>query len=349
MSLFSQQHERVPGNRVSWNGLESSLRYLPNKTQDYGTLHCWASNPVGHQAKPCIFTVKPAGVPSAPLNCTVSNQTWESVEVTCGDVKANLESHGNYLYGYPGHVNSTNQESNDILIPSDQAEFLQDSDKPRYLLTVQERVGLSVVHNVSGERGVFSVPGLTPGLDYVISVRRYNSHGISPAVSLEAFTLRTAENRMREDDDGTDSAVLGVVVGVMAVVIILAVGAIVISLRSRSSRPRPFTPSEATRLPPGEAASESGGLDHPDLLEAETHVVPSTAYRATEVTQALLSTSRPVEAEMTVSPGSISPTAHLEYLSCEGPDSLSSSAALRAHPRLYVRAEGHKGHQESFL
>lgn len=38
--------------------------------------------------------------------------------------------------------------------------------------------------------------GLTAGLDYVISVVRYNSHGRSSNVTLEAFTLRTAENRM---------------------------------------------------------------------------------------------------------------------------------------------------------
>lgn len=49
---------------------------------------------------------------------------------------------------------------------------------------------------IAGERGVFSVTGLTAGLDYVISVVRYNSHGRSSNVTLEAFTLRTAENRM---------------------------------------------------------------------------------------------------------------------------------------------------------
>ncbi|XP_066989597.1 LOW QUALITY PROTEIN: neural cell adhesion molecule 1-like [Macrobrachium rosenbergii] len=358
------EHERVPGERVSWNGLESRLRYLPEKTQDYGTLHCWGSNAVGNQAKPCIFTVKPAGVPSAPLNCTVSNQTWESVEVTCGDPSAHMGPDGRgigpggHYPGSHGHYNSTNQESNDIVVPNDQAELLQDSDKPRYLLTVHERGGHTVVHNVTGDRGIFSVPGLTPGLDYVISVRRFNSHGRSPPVTLEAFTLRTAENRMREEEDATDSAVLGVIVGVMGVVVVLAAGAIILSLRSRS-RPHhhnPPHPSEATRLPPGggggggEAASDSGGLDHPDLLEAESHVVPSTAYRAAEVTQALLSTSRPIEEEMmsTLSPSaSVSPTAHLEYLSCEGPESISPT--LRPHARLYVRAEGHTGQQESFL
>ncbi|XP_050693840.1 cell adhesion molecule-related/down-regulated by oncogenes-like isoform X2 [Eriocheir sinensis] len=332
------EHERVPGDRVSWRGLVSRLRYLPEKTQDYGTLHCWASNRVGNQEKPCIFHVKPAGVPSPPLNCTVSNQTWESVEVTCGDSRAAPNHHRTHSYGY-------DSELNEVAPANHPAELLQDSDKPRYLLTVKERLTHAVTHNLTGERGVFSVTGLTAGLDYVISVVRYNSHGRSSNVTLEAFTLRTAENRMREELEGGESALLGVVLGVMGVVLLLAVGAIAVTLRSRS-RPRPSSPSKKTRLPPGEA-SESGTLDHPDLLEAESHVPTAGPYRSAEVTQALLSPARTLDDEVSITPASVSPSAHLDYLPCEGTESVSPS--VRSHPRLYVRAEGHTGQQESFL
>ncbi|KAG7153532.1 CEPU-1-like 1, partial [Homarus americanus] len=313
------EHERVPGERVSWKGLESRLRYLPEKTQDYGTLHCWASNVVGHQKEPC---------------------TWESVEVTCGDLGGMLGHHrgyGGYDYNRLGYE--------DVPTPSNPAELLQDKDKPRYLLTVQERKTLAVVHNVTGERGLFSVTGLTPGLDYIILLFRYNSHGRSANVTLETFTLRTAENRMREEEEGGESALLGMVLGVIGVVLLLAVGAIVITLRSRS-RPRSSTPTETTRLPPGET-NDSTGLDHPDLLEAESHAVPTGPYRPTEVTQALLSPARPMDEEMSLTPTSVSPTAHLDYLPREVPEALSPS--VRSHPRLYVRAEGHTGQQESFL
>nr|XP_045611130.1 cell adhesion molecule-related/down-regulated by oncogenes-like [Procambarus clarkii] len=342
------EHERVPGDRVSWGGLVSRLRYLPEKTQDYGTLHCWASNRVGHQKEPCVFTVKPAGVPSPPLNCTVSNQTWESVEVKCGDLGGSLGPHHqppdrrqgeDYDYSSPG--------DDDLPTPSNPAELLQDKDKPRYLLTVQERLTHAVVHNVTGERGKFSVSGLTPGLDYIISLVRYNSHGRSSNVTLEAFTLRTAENRMREEEEVGDSALLGMVLGVLSVVLLLAVGAILITLRSRT-RPRACTPTETTRLPPGDA-SDSTGLDHPDLLEGESRVGAAGAYRSTEVTQALLSPSaRPADEKMSPTPNSVSPTAlHLDYLPCESSDNLSPS--VRTHPRLYVRAEGLTNQQESFL
>lgn len=77
------------------------------------------------------------------------------------------------------------------------------------------------------------------------------------------------------------------VLGVMAVVLLLAVGAIAITLRSRS-RPRPSSPSNKKRLTPGETC-ESGTLDHPDLLEAESHVPTAGPYRSAEVTQAVSS------------------------------------------------------------
>ncbi|KAK4324554.1 hypothetical protein Pmani_004812 [Petrolisthes manimaculis] len=337
-------------------------------------------------------------VPSPPFNCTVSNQTWESVEVTCGDPRAALGHHhhhhasGHHSYdmghhGYEtGHYESGQQgdvyETNEVVLvatPGYPAELLQDSDKPRYLVTVQERVSCAVTHNVTGERGKFSVTGLTPGLDYVISVARYNSHGRSSNVTLEAFTLRTAENRMREEFEGSGSALLGVVLGVLGVVLLLALAAIVVTLRYRgrssssssssSSTLRHGSPSVKTQLPPGGEGSESGGggggLDHPDLLEAEAHVPSSVVapYRspgaAAEVTQALLPppATRNLQQEEEVvgaTPSSVSPTTvHLDYLSaCEsGPDPITApSSSVRAHPHLYVRAESHlAGQQESFL
>ncbi|XP_047482170.1 hemicentin-1-like [Penaeus chinensis] len=340
------EHERVAGERVTWKGLESRLRYLPEKTQDYGTLHCWASNVAGNQKEPCVFTVKPAGVPSPPLNCTVSNQTWESVEVTCGDVTSVYGSRpGQGHSGATGHGGGAGGHGLVLSpTPSDPAELVQDADKPRYLVTVHERLSKAVTHNFSGDVGMFVVSGLTPGIDYLITVVRFNSHGRSAPITLEAFTLRTAENRMREKDEGGDSAVLGVAAGVVGAVLVLVVVAVIITLRSR--RPRSSTPTKSTHLPSGEASEDVVGLDHPDLLEAKAHVGQPAPYRAAEVTQALLSQSRPLE-EDALTPASVSPTAHIEYLPCEGSDSISPT--VRPHPRLYVRAEGHSSQQESFL
>ena len=51
---------------------------------DYGSLMCWATNSIGRQDDPCIFHLIPAGKPDPVHNCTVRNQTFSSLHVTCG-------------------------------------------------------------------------------------------------------------------------------------------------------------------------------------------------------------------------------------------------------------------------
>ena len=99
----------------------------------------------------------PTGVPSPPLNCTVSNQTWESVEVTCGDSGASLGHHRGHSYGY------NNPELNEVAPANHPAELLQDSDKPRYLLTVKERLTHAVTHNLTGKKGGMESEGREVG------------------------------------------------------------------------------------------------------------------------------------------------------------------------------------------
>ena len=51
---------------------------------DYGTLMCWATNSIGRMERPCVFHVIPAGKPDPVHNCTVRNQTYSTLYVTCG-------------------------------------------------------------------------------------------------------------------------------------------------------------------------------------------------------------------------------------------------------------------------
>lgn len=52
---------------------------------DFGTILCWAENIVGQQKEPCVFHLIAAGKPDAPYNCTIVNQTSESLEVECNE------------------------------------------------------------------------------------------------------------------------------------------------------------------------------------------------------------------------------------------------------------------------
>lgn len=59
------------------------LNYTPSSEMDYGTILCWASNLAGRQNEPCVYHVIAGGKPDPPYNCTLLNQTTESVDVYC--------------------------------------------------------------------------------------------------------------------------------------------------------------------------------------------------------------------------------------------------------------------------
>jgi hypothetical protein len=52
---------------------------------DFGTILCWGSNTVGQQREPCVFHLIAAGKPESPYNCSLVNQTSESLEVDCNE------------------------------------------------------------------------------------------------------------------------------------------------------------------------------------------------------------------------------------------------------------------------
>ena len=44
---------------------------------------CRAQNEIGLQEKPCIFHLMPAGKPDPVSNCSVANQSYSTMSVTC--------------------------------------------------------------------------------------------------------------------------------------------------------------------------------------------------------------------------------------------------------------------------
>ena len=53
--------------RFSQNGTVSQLIYSPYHELDYGTILCWAANPLGEQQEPCTFHIIPAGGQPRPV------------------------------------------------------------------------------------------------------------------------------------------------------------------------------------------------------------------------------------------------------------------------------------------
>ena len=50
---------------------------------DFGSLLCWATNSIGRQEQPCVYHLTPAGRPDPVTNCTITNQSYSTMRVTC--------------------------------------------------------------------------------------------------------------------------------------------------------------------------------------------------------------------------------------------------------------------------
>ncbi|CAO1433884.1 unnamed protein product [Diamesa serratosioi] len=63
----------------------SRLNYTPTSDLDYGTISCWGRNAIGVQKSPCVFQIVAAGRPFPLQNCTVTNQSIDTIHVECLD------------------------------------------------------------------------------------------------------------------------------------------------------------------------------------------------------------------------------------------------------------------------
>ncbi|KAK7074662.1 hypothetical protein SK128_011972 [Halocaridina rubra] len=79
----TSEHLPIPTTAVASQGMVSVASYAPKSHLDYGTLLCWAFNDIGEQMIPCAFAIIPAGPPDPPKNCTIINQTTDTIEVQC--------------------------------------------------------------------------------------------------------------------------------------------------------------------------------------------------------------------------------------------------------------------------
>ncbi|KAK6638830.1 hypothetical protein RUM43_007099 [Polyplax serrata] len=127
----------VPVTRYTSSSTVSTLNYTPVSDMDYGTLACWGYNSVGHQKVPCIFQVVAAGHPFPLINCTILNQTADSLHVEC-------------LENFDGGLPQT------------------------FLVELLELPSLQLKRNISVNRAppVFDIYGLEPGTTYQVLEKR---------------------------------------------------------------------------------------------------------------------------------------------------------------------------------
>ncbi|KAI5634750.1 immunoglobulin domain-containing protein [Phthorimaea operculella] len=150
----SGEQTEIPPRLYSSHGHTSTLNYTPTTDMEYGTLACFGSNSVGQQKVPCHFNLVAAGRPFPLQNCSVANQSIDSLYVECVE---------NFDGGLPQH-------------------FLM--ELPFSLHQVR--------YNVSTNRSppYFEIRGLPPGVSYRIDLFAVNAKGRSDVSTIETVTLK---------------------------------------------------------------------------------------------------------------------------------------------------------------
>lgn len=133
----------------------SLLTHRVQADTDYGDVLCFAANDIGEQAMPCTFSVVPAGKPDALENCTLTNQTTDTLFATC----------------LPGNDGGLEQQ---------------------FVVQVFEFDGQSrniLLNSTEMAEPTFTIEGLHPGASYLLAMYSENTKGRSEERILHGFTL----------------------------------------------------------------------------------------------------------------------------------------------------------------
>ncbi|XP_071560481.1 protein turtle homolog B isoform X3 [Temnothorax nylanderi] len=192
---------------VTSDRTRSTASYTPMTELDYGTLLCWGSNDQGTQLEPCVYHIVPAGRPDMPHNCSLLNQTTDSIYVEC-------------IEGFDGGLPQ---------------KFTMQVDREA---GSGKSGGPTTIYNQTSKVPVFSVSNLDPGSNYEVSIYSTNAKGRSETVHFRATTLNLPERRTALTPVmlSLSGPLLGAVVGATAG-LLLVIFVIVLAVKLRY-RPR---------------------------------------------------------------------------------------------------------------
>ncbi|XP_054010328.1 hemicentin-2-like isoform X6 [Hylaeus anthracinus] len=200
----------IPQSQVTSERTRSTVSYTLMTEMDYGTLLCWGTNDQGTQLEPCVYHIVPADHPDTPHNCSLLNQTTDSLYVECTE-------------GFDGGL------------------------PQKFTMQVEREPGTSsssskpsmTAYNQTSKVPSFSVGNLEPGTTYDVYVYASNSKGRSETVHFRATTLNLPERRTALTPVmlSLSGPLLGAVVGATAG-LLLVIFVIVLAVRLRY-RPRP--------------------------------------------------------------------------------------------------------------
>ena len=196
---------QMENGAVKVDGTRSMVDYTPRSELDYGNLLCWGENSIGVQRQACTYHIIPAGPPDPVHNCTVFNQTFTSLQISCGS-------------GFDGGL------------------------KQMFKLDLRDARSGQSVTNMSHDKSQFVLSGLIPGHGYIITVYAINSKGISEPMTLHAFTLKetspeqiVADTSRHGQADLVVTPVLVILIAILAGLALVAV-CIILVMRVKHSK-----------------------------------------------------------------------------------------------------------------
>ncbi|XP_059469955.1 hemicentin-1 isoform X2 [Neocloeon triangulifer] len=210
----------VPHSKVTSDATTSRLNYTPVADMDYGTLACWGANAVGRQRNPCIFQVVAAGRPFPLTNCSITNQTVDSLTVDC-------------VEGFDGGL-------------------------PQYFLVeVLEVPERRLRHNATSRFPTFTLHGLEPGLNFMLQLYAANAKGRSEATLIEGLSVKGVAKFTGPTAAWPVNPVLGALV-VTAILLLLIVFAVLVALYKRHQKPSRNGSAVVCKAPP--PCNNGGGI-----------------------------------------------------------------------------------------
>ncbi|XP_050673051.1 uncharacterized protein LOC126970949 [Leptidea sinapis] len=199
----SGEQIEIPPRLYNNHGHTSTLNYTPTTDMEYGTLSCFGENSVGQQKVPCLFQLVAAGRPFQLQNCSVANQSVDSLNVECVE---------NFDGGLP----------------------------QTFLMELLEIPSLTVRYNVSTNRTppYFEVRGLPPGVSYRIDLYAVNAKGRSDVSTIEHVTFRGQAKFTGESNSLGVSPVLASIAAMSALLATAVCGVLAVLYRRHTNRHR---------------------------------------------------------------------------------------------------------------
>ncbi|XP_054259199.1 neural cell adhesion molecule 1-like [Macrosteles quadrilineatus] len=215
----------IPSDRVRSLGHVSLLNYTPIVESDFGTLACWASNPVGRQVKPCLLHIVHAKAPEPPRDCGVHNSSAGRLEVVC-----TAGNDGGLAQHFVLEVRETDRQA-DQATPGGKGGF---------------SVGAPLYRDL-GSIPRFLLHSMEPGAEYQLLIYAKNAMGVSePPVLIQGVKVSSNFEKLAHSgsvvelatmaaDYMPDLLVTGLLVaaGVILVCVLVVAMATLVSCRTR--------------------------------------------------------------------------------------------------------------------